>query len=252
MSERPIAPESTRAESPRSRKVLNEVQAPRRPGAALLRHRGLPAGGLLRQLRGDHRRHRATVRRLRRRATSRVREASGERLPADCPPAPAEEQRQPNRVQPGRPERQLDPGDRGALARRVVLRRSGGPAAGGRRQRGSVADSHGDAPQAAKMLAGALAPAPDRLRVHVWHPKGLAERRLRAMTKDGWPGRYTCSPGAARRTSTTRNGQSILANRSQAEAIASCSASSCRCRGTGVGARSFQYGAEARSASVQQ
>jgi hypothetical protein len=25
--------------------VLNEVQAPRRPGAALLRHRGLPAGG---------------------------------------------------------------------------------------------------------------------------------------------------------------------------------------------------------------
>ena len=51
---------------------------------------------------------------------------------------------------------------------------------------------------------------------------------------------------------TTRNGQSILANRSQADAIASCRASSCRCRGTGIGARSFQYGAEARSASVQQ
>ena len=57
---------------------------------------------------------------------------------------------------------------------------------------------------------------------------------------------------AARRTRTTRNGQSILANRSQAEAIASCSASSFRCRGTDVAARSFQYGAEARSASVQQ
>ena len=57
---------------------------------------------------------------------------------------------------------------------------------------------------------------------------------------------------AARRTGTTRNGQSIPANRSQAEASASCSASSCRCRGTDVGARSFQYGAEARSASVQQ
>jgi len=57
---------------------------------------------------------------------------------------------------------------------------------------------------------------------------------------------------AAGRTRTTRNGQSILANRSQAEAIASCSASSFRCRGTDVAARSFQYGAEARSASVQQ
>ena len=53
-------------------------------------------------------------------------------------------------------------------------------------------------------------------------------------------------------TRITRNGQAIFANRSQAEAIASCSASSCRCRGTDVGARSFQYGAEARSASVQQ
>src|SRR5215217_9233243 len=49
-----------------------------------------------------------------------------------------------------------------------------------------------------------------------------------------------------------RNDHSILANRSQAEAIASCSASSRRCRGTGVGARFFQYGADVRSASVQQ
>lgn len=46
--------------------------------------------------------------------------------------------------------------------------------------------------------------------------------------------------------------QSIPANRSHAEAMASCSASSRRCLGTGVGARFRQYGADARSASVQQ
>ena len=71
--------------------------------------------------------------------------------------------------------------------------------------------------------------------------------------KTGGPGGYTLLAWArASRTRTTRNGQSIPANRSHADAIASCSATSCRCLGTGVGARSFQYGAEARSASVQQ
>ena len=61
---------------------------------------------------------------------------------------------------------------------------------------------------------------------------------------------------AARRSAIglvgVRNDHTILANRSQAEAIASCSASFRRCSGTGVGARFFQYGADVRSASVQQ
>jgi hypothetical protein len=83
-------------------------------------------------------------------------------------------------------------------------------------------------------------------------PSDSQNPRLWAPTKGGRPGRYTARLVAASRTRTTWSGQSILANRSQAEAIASCSASSCRCRGTEVGARSFQYGAEARSASVQQ
>jgi hypothetical protein len=77
-------------------------------------------------------------------------------------------------------------------------------------------------------------------------PRSLPDANEVVQPKDGRRGRYT-SLVAARRRMTTRNGQSILANRSQAEAIASCSASSCRCRGTGVGARSFQYGAEASS-----
>jgi hypothetical protein len=55
-------------------------------------------------------------------------------------------------------------------------------------------------------------------------------RRLRAALRPfgsvGTPARLV----AARRARTPRNGQSILANRSQAEAIASCMASSCRCR----------------------
>ncbi len=59
----------------------------------------------------DYRRgHSAPVRRLRRGPAAAVRQTAGERLSPDHPPPEAQECREPQRLQPHRPQRELDPG----------------------------------------------------------------------------------------------------------------------------------------------